>query len=69
MRRDEQQALAVTVGLLLLVGAVLMARELLGLWVTFTLAAGVILGAGYGLPWLVREVTVRRFSRQLRRHG
>ncbi|ORT53323.1 hypothetical protein BKD26_38700 [Streptomyces sp. CB03238] len=65
--RDEEQALAVTVGLLLLIGGVLMARELLGVWVAFGLGSGAVVG-GYCLPWVIRWVTIRRAVRQLRRY-
>ncbi|MFF2527267.1 hypothetical protein [Streptomyces liangshanensis] len=64
--RDEEQALAVTLALLLLIGGVLVLRELLGVWGAFASAAGVVL-AGYYTPWLVRWAIVRRAVRELRR--
>ncbi|MFI9238503.1 hypothetical protein [Streptomyces sp. NPDC053079] len=67
MQRDEQQALAAAIGLLLLVGGVLVGDALVGPWPTF--AAGVTLVLTHYLgPSVVREITVKRFARQLRRH-
>lgn len=62
----EDQALAVTVGLLLLVGGVLIGRELIGVWGTFGVAVVLIVG-GYLAPRIVRWLTVRQFGRRLRR--
>ncbi|MFI9311119.1 hypothetical protein [Streptomyces triculaminicus] len=67
MQRNEQQALAITLGLLLLVGGVLLGDALIGPWPTFTAAVSLVLLHYLG-PTLAREVTVRRFARQLRRH-
>lgn len=66
--RDEEQALAVTVGLLLLIGGVLIARELLGLWLAFTVAVVPVVG-GYAAPIVARWLTLRRFARAVRRYG
>ncbi|MCC2275754.1 hypothetical protein LKL35_10030 [Streptomyces sp. ET3-23] len=67
MQRDEQQALAVAIGLLLLVGGVLVGDATVGPWPTF--AAGVALVLVHYLgPAVARELTVRRFARQIRRH-
>ncbi|WP_199930635.1 hypothetical protein [Streptomyces sp. CB02923] len=59
--RNERQALAVTLGLLLLVGCTLLLRELAGVWLAFAVSCGVILG-GYATPGLARELTVRRYA-------
>ncbi|MEU2856711.1 hypothetical protein [Streptomyces syringium] len=67
MRRDEQQALAITIGLLLLVGGVLLGDALVGPWLTFAAAVSLVLLYYLG-PTLVRELTIRRFARKLRRH-
>ncbi|MFI9307361.1 hypothetical protein [Streptomyces triculaminicus] len=66
MQRDEQQALAIRLGLLLLVGGVLLGDALIGPWPTFAAAVSLVLLHYLG-PALAREVTVRRFARQLRR--
>ncbi|MFI9720770.1 hypothetical protein ACIHFE_14100 [Streptomyces sp. NPDC052396] len=63
---DEEQRLALTIAGLLLVGGVLLGQALIGTWVTFALSAGTIVGY-YLTPWICEEVTVRRFTRQLRR--
>ncbi|MFB1041527.1 hypothetical protein [Streptomyces chrestomyceticus] len=64
--RNERQALAVTLGLLLLVGCTLLLRELTGVWAAFAVSCGLTL-AGYAAPGLARELTVRRYARRLRR--
>ncbi|MFB7225661.1 MULTISPECIES: hypothetical protein [Terrabacteria group] len=64
--RDEAHAFAVTVGLLLLIGGVLLMRQLWGVWAAFALAAAPVLACYLGPP-IAREVAVRRFARQLRR--
>ncbi|MFE3585071.1 hypothetical protein [Streptomyces vinaceus] len=56
--RDESHALAVTVGLLLLIGGVLIAREALGLWPAFTLAVAPVVGV-YAAP-RARQAAARR---------
>ncbi|MEF3115867.1 hypothetical protein [Streptomyces chrestomyceticus] len=55
--RNERQALAVTLGLLLLVGCALLLRELTGVWAAFAVSCGLTL-AGYAAPGLARELTV-----------
>lgn len=66
MQRDQDQDLAVAIGLLLLVGGVLVGDALVGPWLT--LAAGVALVLTHYLgPAVVRELAVRRFARKLRR--
>jgi hypothetical protein len=64
--RDGDQGLAITVGLLLVVGGVLIGVGLVGVWRTFTVAVVLIVG-GYLSPAVARWVTVRRFARSLRR--
>lgn len=64
--RDETQALAVTLGLLLLIGGVLVADATVGPWWAFGGAAGPVV-TGYLAPGLAREIEVRRFRRRLRR--
>ncbi|MEU9523696.1 hypothetical protein [Streptomyces sp. NPDC048224] len=67
MTPEEDQALAVTVGLLLLIGGTLLVQQLVGTWPT--LAVGVVLvTGGYAARPLAHEVAVRRFARQLRRY-
>lgn len=67
MQRDEQQAFAVAIGLLLLVGGVLLGDATVGPWAT--LAAGVALVLVHYLgPAVARELAVRRFARRIRRH-
>ncbi|EST17868.1 hypothetical protein [Streptomyces niveus] len=68
MRQDDDQALAVTLALLLLIGAVLIAREVLGLWLAFGLPAAAVVAA-YWCPTLVWRLAVRRLVRQVRRYG
>lgn len=62
----EEQRLAITIALLLLIGGTLLGQQLIGTWPT--LAVGVVLVVGgYALPLLVREALARRVARELRR--
>ncbi|KOT61057.1 hypothetical protein ADK44_15855 [Streptomyces rimosus subsp. rimosus] len=63
---DERQALAVTLGLMLLVGGVLLLRETAGVWAAFGVGVGLVL-AGYAALAVAREIAVRRWARRLRR--
>lgn len=63
---DDRQALAVTLGLLLLIGGVLLLREVAGVWWAFTITAGAVVGAYY-LPDITRRLITRRAVRRLRR--
>lgn len=63
---DGGQALAVTLGLLLLIGGTLLLRELAGLWPAFAVATGAVVGAYY-LPGITRRLIERRAVRRLRR--
>jgi hypothetical protein len=67
VRRTEDQGLAITISLLLLIGGTLLGQRLIGTWPTFAIGVGLVVG-GYVLPAVVREIAVRRFARQLRRH-
>lgn len=66
----DQDPLAVTLAVALLVGGVLIGRELLGLWPVVALAYGVLLAAYCG-PTLAHRLVVLlevwRFRRHLRR--
>ncbi|QSY48114.1 MULTISPECIES: hypothetical protein [Streptomyces] len=67
MQRDEQQSLAVAIGLLLLVGGVLVGDALVGPWPTLTVGIALVLIHYLG-PAVARELIIRRFARQIRRH-
>ncbi|WP_236241693.1 hypothetical protein [Streptomyces sp. CC228A] len=64
---DVRQETAVCIGLLLLIGGVLIGRELIGLWPTFTVSTAAVV-AHFATPIAAREVAVRRYARHLRRH-
>ncbi|MFB7853484.1 MULTISPECIES: hypothetical protein [unclassified Streptomyces] len=68
--RSERDGLAVVLAVVLLIGVVLISRELVGLWWTVAAAYGPIVVAYCG-PTLARraavEVEVRRFRRAVRR--
>ncbi|WP_411120353.1 hypothetical protein [Streptomyces sp. 058-1L] len=68
--RQGDDGLAVAVAVALLVGGVLIGRELLGLWPVVVVAYGVLLAVYCG-PMLARRVAdealVRRFARRLKR--
>ncbi|MFG2183400.1 hypothetical protein ACGFLS_32415 [Streptomyces abikoensis] len=66
--RDETQALAVTLALLLLIGGVLVGDATVGPWWTLAGAAGPVV-TGYLAPGIGREIAVRRFRRRVRRWG
>jgi uncharacterized membrane protein YfcA len=63
---DEHQALAVTLGLLLLIGGVLLVSCWAGPFTAFAAGAGPILAAYLG-PRLARRLAVHRAVRRLRR--
>lgn len=63
---DQEQRLAITIAGLMLVSGVLIGQEVIGTWATFAAGSSVFVGA-YTLPLIVRELTVRRFNRRLRR--
>ncbi|MER5371451.1 hypothetical protein [Streptomyces sp. NPDC002722] len=67
---DERDGLAAAVAVVLLIGVVLISRELVGLWWTVAIAYGPLLVAYCG-PTLARraaiEVEVRRYRRAVRR--
>jgi hypothetical protein len=71
-RQDQDQALAVTLAALLLVGGTLLVRETAGLWPAVALGMGGIVAAYCG-PLVVRRVAVavavRRFGRRVAAHG
>ncbi|MEU1824806.1 MULTISPECIES: hypothetical protein [Streptomyces] len=67
MERDERQELAVTIGLLLLVGGVLLGDALFGPWPTLAVGVTFVLVHYLG-PHAGGEVAVRRFARRLRRY-
>ncbi|MFJ1840028.1 hypothetical protein ACIOJ9_40015 [Streptomyces sp. NPDC088175] len=66
----ERDGLAVVLAVVLLIGATLICRELVGLWWTVAVAYGPLVAAYCG-PTLVRraaiEVEVRRYRRAARR--
>ncbi|MFJ4577619.1 hypothetical protein ACIP4W_41025 [Streptomyces sp. NPDC088846] len=68
VRVDEDDALAVTVGLLLLIGGVLLLQGWLGTWPAFGIAAGTVVG-GYYVPGITRWVTVRWAVREVIRRS
>lgn len=67
---DDRDGLAVVLAVVLLIGGVLICRELVGLWPTVAVAYGPLLAAYCG-PTLLRraavELEVRRGARSLRR--
>lgn len=63
---DDRQDTAVCIGLLLLIGGVLIGRELIGLWPTFTVSTAAV-AAHFAAPTVAREVAARRYARHLRR--
>ncbi|MEV5205677.1 hypothetical protein [Streptomyces sp. NPDC053720] len=65
---DDGQALAVTIGLLLLIGSVLLIQGWLGTWWAFGLAAGAVVG-GYYAPGITRRIAVRWAVRELIRRS
>lgn len=67
MQRDEDQALAIAIGALLLIGGALVGDALVGPWPTLTAGVSLVLIHYLG-PVVARELTVRRFARQIRRH-
>ncbi|MGW0172063.1 hypothetical protein ACWDWT_43975 [Streptomyces sp. NPDC003343] len=67
MSHGEDQALAVTLAALLLVGGTLVARELVGVWVAAGLGMGPVLAAYWGPP-LARRIAIAREVRRFGRH-
>lgn len=68
---DQEQALAVTLAALLLVGITLIARELAGLWPAVAVGMGPVLAVYCGPPAARRiavAVEIRRFRRRLATH-
>lgn len=65
---EDGQALAVTVGLLLLIGSVLLLQGWLGTWWAFSLAAGTVVG-GYYAPGITRRIAVRWAVREVIRRS
>ncbi|OII67464.1 hypothetical protein BJP39_01000 [Streptomyces sp. CC77] len=66
MEPDDDQNTAVCIGLLLLIGGVLLGRELVGIWPTFALSTSAVVGH-FAFPAVSREAAVRRNARRLRR--
>ncbi|MYX75087.1 hypothetical protein [Streptomyces sp. SID3915] len=68
--RGQDEAAAVAVAVVLLVGVVLISREAVGLWPTVAVAYGLVLAA-YAGPMVARraavEAEVRRYRREIRR--
>lgn len=64
--RDEHQALAVTLGLLLLIGGVLLVNAWAGPFVAFAAGAGPVVAAYTG-PRIIRSLAARRAVRRLLR--
>ncbi|MEU3521349.1 hypothetical protein ABZ770_39930 [Streptomyces sp. NPDC006654] len=64
--RDRDQALAVTIAVLLLTGSVLLVSCWIGPLATFTSTAVLVVTA-YAAPGLVRRIAIRRAVRQLLR--
>ncbi|MFF8281071.1 hypothetical protein ACF05T_34330 [Streptomyces lateritius] len=70
--REQEQALAVTLAALLLIGGTLLVRETAGLWPAAALGLGGVMAAYCGPPIVRRvavAVAVRRFGRQVAAHG
>lgn len=62
---DETQRLAITLGLLLLIGGVLIGSQLIGVWLTFGISTSIIVGV-YAGTQVKYEIKVRRFIRRMR---
>ncbi|MES9512191.1 hypothetical protein ABWJ92_38490 [Streptomyces sp. NPDC000609] len=65
---DDGQALAVALGLLLLIGSVLLLDAWLGVWWAFGIAAGSVLSAYY-VPGVTRWIAVRWAVREVIRRS